>query len=90
MRLWLEAGLQAMRSRKWVQEGMPDAGKQVPTELEVGIGWQREKLGGVGLDKLIVNKYFQLQLLSQQNQSISPTTGKASQMHLIFQYIQCG
>lgn len=37
--------------------------------------------------KLIVNKYFQLQLLSQQNQSISPTTGKAAQMHLIFQYI---
>lgn len=57
-----------------------DAGKQVPTELEVG----RAERGGMCRTKLIVNKYFQLQLLSQQNQSISPTTGKAAQMHLIF------
>jgi len=47
-----------------------------------------EKRAGY-ITKLIVNKYFQLLLLSQQNQSIlQPQTRKPTQMHLIFQYIE--
>jgi len=89
LRLLLEVGLKIEEKLSWVlrkcaQEGMPDAGKQVPTEHKFNGGGNWIYIG-----KLIVNKYFQLLLLSQQNQSIlQPQTRKPTQMHLILQYIE--